>query len=578
MPAYHHPLTDQITIKGLLKRWHLLSPYPPERALVQLLLDQRGLTAKETQHRFLHPELERDLHDPYLMPDMQIALDRIKRALDANEHILVFGDYDVDGVTATAMMMDFLAQAKAKASFILPHRQKDGFGLSVSGVEQAIEQKADLVITVDNGTSAYEALELAHSQALDVIITDHHQPGLERPKATAVVNPNRKDSHYPFGGLAGVGVAYKLLQAICPMIWDIELARRSLHAWLDLVCLGTVADVAPLVDENRTLVYHGLQTIASSGRPGIQALREVSWGRDKPVDTQTIGFHLAPRLNAAGRLGEAEQALQLLMAKDPEEAKRLAMMLDETNRVRQQLNVRGQKEAQLVIESEGLLRNKILILKSPKWHKGIVGLIAGRLCETYSRPTIIFREDEQRLEGSARSIPGYDIATAIARFDDLLVSHGGHPQAAGVTVDASHYEPFRQGMQWRANSDITDDDLVPTVEIAAMLQGWRLTKGSYEEIQGLAPFGQGNREPMFGIAGAKVIDVRTMGRDDSHLKLKVEKEGEIVECVWWRMGEMFEQIKLGAMVDLAFTMELNEWQGKVSLQLKLEDVCIPPTV
>ena len=398
----------------------------PYDSLVDALLAVRSLDQADLN---VGPEV---MHDPASLCDMDSAVERIVQAIRQREKIVVFGDYDVDGVSGTAVMLDFLDAVGADGAYILPDRHVDGYGLKPPGVERAIGLGASLIITVDNGISAFEALEVARQRGVDVVVVDHHQQLDHLPDALAIVNPNRRDCTYPFKELAGVGVTFKLVQALSTEFFSPEERRRYLNSLLDLVVLGTVADVMPVLGENRVFVQRGLQILNNTPRPGLRQLKAVSGYAEKPVKTTGVGFHIGPRINVAGRLEKPDIALELIRAKSDGQAAQLADELNRLNARRQALQREGMDEAEALVSREDLARDRIVVVLG-EWKLGIVGLLAGKLCEKHMRPAVVCSDDAGGgvYVGSARSIPAYDISRGIGSCADHLVAYGGHPAAAG---------------------------------------------------------------------------------------------------------------------------------------------------
>jgi len=548
-------------------KWHLRHDGDYE-SLAEVLLANRALAPDDISNS---PDL---LHDPFGMHDMGEAVERIGRALDGGEKIVVFGDYDVDGVTSTAVLLDFLRGRGSEVEALLPDRFRDGYGLRPEAVDRAIERDARLIVTVDNGISAFEAVDRARQAAIDVVVVDHHRPLERLPDAVAVIDPNRADCPYPFKGLAAVGLAFKLVQAMSLERVPAAERRPYLNGLLDLVALGTVADMAPMVGENRLLTRHGLQVLARGARPGLKALLGVAGAGDKPVDATTIGFQLAPRLNSAGRIGSADLALDLLMTSEPAAAVGLAAELDALNRRRRELQDEGLAVAEAQVEREGLAENRILVVHGDSWHLGVVGLIAGRLAETHRRPTVALTagRGDGTYVGSARTAGDYDIGAAIFRCADHLVQFGGHAAAAGLTVTAENLPALLAQLTADADQLLPATPPEPELEIDLVLLPADISLGTVTALGRLAPFGTGNEAPIFMARDCRVNRVRAIGRDGSHLKLELTSGGVSHDAVWWREGDRAAQISVGDRLDAAFSLESNTWNGRTRAQLRLEDL------
>ena len=544
-------------------------------ALPDVILANRSLTS---EHLSDSPEI---LNDPYLMRDMDRIVERVAEAIRRGEHIVVFGDYDVDGVTSTAVLLDFFDSVGAHASFLLPDRYRDGYGIKPPGVARALKMGAQLIVTADNGISAFEAVDTANAAGVDVVVIDHHHPQADHecpqrdklPDALALVNPNRSDCDYPFKGLAAVGLAFKVVQALASEFIVESERRRYLNALLDLVALGTVADMAPMIAENRLLTRHGMQVLSRTPRPGLQALKAVARATHRSVDTTTIGFFLGPRINSAGRLSSADLALDLLRSDDHARAQRLADTLNGLNGERQTLQSDGMAQAERMVEEEGLDAQRILVVRGENWHLGVVGLIAGRLVEKFYRPALVcthFRKDGI-YTGSARTAGGYNIVEAIFRVSDLLTEFGGHADAAGFSVPADKYPEFRARLIADATERLSEDALTPQLEVDVVLKPPDISLATVEALGKLAPFGAKNESPRFVARNCRIADARAVGRG-AHLKLSVDTGANLHDAIWFRNGERVYELSVGDRVDLAFALDANTWQGRTKVQMVVEDM------
>ncbi len=547
----------------LRPQWHFLSDEPPVD-VVELLLAQRGLAGAE-RDAFLHPSLDQ-LHDPFKLPDMETAVAKLEWARTWQQSVTVFGDYDCDGVTSTVLLYSLLKQAGMQVDYHVPHRIDDGYGLTEAGVEKVHARGSRLIVTVDNGISANAAVAKANALGMEIVITDHHKQEGELPPAAAVVNPNRKDNEYPFRAIAGVGVAYKLCCALAPRILPAGDVDAFLAEALDLVTLGTVADMVPLVDENRALVAHGLSHVAATKRAGIQALIEQARAK-RELDPADIGFKLAPRINAAGRMEGADIALELLLAPDLAAARPLAEKLTGLNAKRQAETARCEELALDLAEAQA--GYDFIVVWHPEMHAGVMGLVASHIMRRFHRPTLVLRIDGDAAGGSARSIQGYDLSAAFDRHKALLDGGGGHAMAAGCHLPAANLEPLRAALVADASERLTDEMRQPLLEIAAPLKAGRLDLHFMAQLERLAPFGQGNPAPTFALLDCEVQSVRTMGRDNGHLRLSL---AHCPDAIGWGMGERAETLMPGDRVDVAFRLERNRYKGREKLQLVLEDL------
>ncbi len=522
-----------------------------------------GVGARILRRRGLDPQTERQ-HDPFLMLDMERAVERIQRAIRERERILVFGDYDADGVTSAALLRQGLADLGATVAVRLPHRVEEGYGLQIAQMREILDGPTDLLLTADNGTSALEPLELAAREGLDVIVVDHHSLTGPLPPVVALLNPHQPGCGYPFKALAAVGVAWKLLEA---------LGWRGLERGLDLVALGTVADMAQLTGENRSLVTRGLEVIRSGGRPGLEALLALPGVRPPQggVDARTLAWQLGPRINCAGRLAGAELAFRLLDGSDRREAEALATQLDALNQERRRVQDEAVAQAEHALKDAGELP-AILIFVGADWHLGVIGLIAGRLCQSWERPVLVLSRvlGNGLVKGSARSVPGLNITLAIARQRDLLVDFGGHAEAAGLTLLEEHLHEFMA----RLGEDLEErapNLPVPELCVDSAVAISELTLSLPAELEVLEPCGTGNPRPRLGLFGAKVERGFQMSQG-KHLKLWLQAEGQRAEAVWWKHGLQAERIRYGQEVDVVFELGLNHWNGRTELQLVLEDL------
>lgn len=537
-------------------------------SLLDVLLEIRGLAPADVANT---PDV---LHDPLLMRDMDRAVETIRGAVDGGRRIVVHGDYDVDGVTSTALMLDYLERLGADALPVLPHRTRDGYGLKPAGVERAVELGAGLIVAVDNGISAFDAVAEAARAGVDVVIVDHHLPHEKLPEAAAVVDPNRPDCPYPFKGLAAVGLVFKLVQAASDGTMESAERRRYLNGLLDLVALGTVADVAPMIGENRFLTRHGLRVLARGDRPGPAALRQVAKAGGREVDATAIGYILGPRLNSAGRLASADLALELLRTADRQEAVSLAEELDGLNRRRRDLQDAGVEAAFEQVESAGLAERKIVVVRGDDWHLGVIGLIAGRLAEAFGRPAAVCSgaRRDGLLVGSARTAAGYDIGEAIFRAAEYLDGYGGHAAAAGFQLEEGRFEAFRGQLEADAERSLSDEDLEAELVIDAELEASDVALDTVERLAELAPFGAANEAPRFMARNCRVESVRTVGRESEHLKLRLDAGRGVADAVWWREGARAADLQPGDRLDAAFVLEANHWNGRTRLQLRLDDL------
>ncbi|CCO08782.1 single-stranded-DNA-specific exonuclease RecJ [Desulforamulus hydrothermalis] len=560
------------------KKWRVKAPYVALRQilakelgiseiLAQLLVN-RGIYTADQGRTFLGSELDR-LFSPWLLKDMEKAVERINLARQNGESILVFGDYDVDGITGTVVLVLALRKLGCRVDYFIPHRLEEGYGLNTEALTRAVEQGFKLLVTVDCGISGAAEVAAAKQSGLDVIITDHHEPPARLPAATAVIDPKRPDCTYPFKELAGVGVALKLVQGLYERV---GLAAGEWEEYLDLVCLGTVADIVPLQGENRILVKHGLDKIAHSQRPGLQALIKVSGVKSESMGTRELGFALAPRLNAAGRMGDAALGVELLLADDPLQAAHMAEALNRGNQERQQVEAKVLAEALAMVEAEPAMADeKVLVLASANWHPGVIGIVASRLVDRFYRPVFMISLEDGKGKGSARSIPGFHLYQAMVSCQEHLEQFGGHAMAAGFSIPADKIMDFRRAVNKLADEILTDEHLTPNLDLDALVDLNELSLATVRELAQLLPFGHCNPGPVLGCRQAKVLHCREVGKNGSHLKLKVKSDQVVLDGIGFNLASYSEMLATGDSVDMAFVPSINCWNGRLSVQLEVKE-------
>src|SRR3989338_7909757 len=567
----------------MLKKWAVCPPINPSFAnqfpawnpVVLQLLANRDITEPGVIERFLKPNYAADLHDPFLFVDMEKATDLILRAIEKKESIVVYGDYDADGVSATAVMSSTIEALGGVVKAYIPFRETEGYGLNLKAVRELHGAGARLVVTVDCGTSNIKEAAALKAAGVDLIITDNHEEPLQLPDAFALINPNTKRDRYPFRYLAGSGVAYKVATAL--------VARHRQYAvtplpdgwekWLlDLVAIGTIADLMPLLDENRTMVRYGLTVLQKNKQLGIQQLAASASTAVKDLNERAVGFQIAPRLNAAGRLNHASTAYRLLITTDPAEAAKLAEELNATNQERQRLTEQITDQATALI---GEVREQpILSAVGDDWPIGIVGLIAGRLTDRHYRPALVISRRKGEIVGSGRSIEGFDITAGLRQCDQYLSRYCGHSQACGFTVkDEASLQPFLDQMASLAKSQLDVATLVPVVSIDAELKPEEITWELLAALEKFIPFGSKNQKPKFLATDISVLDVQTVGADGKHRRLTVSHlTAEPRKLIGFYFGEWNERLKPGDRIDIIFEVDVNEWKGNRELQLKIVDL------
>jgi len=540
--------------------------------LVAKLLISRGLVSADQVKRFLSPSLE-DLGDPFAMADMVTAVDRLQEAVSSGRHLMIYGDYDVDGITGSALLYRILSEFTPHISCYLPNRAREGYGISTAGIDEARRRGTELIVSVDCGITAHSEVSYAKELGIECIITDHHETRDGLPPAAAVLNPKRPDCPYPYKELSGVGVAYKLLQAF--FIRN-SLPLSQLEEHLDLVALGTIADIVPLTGENRILAKFGLERLRLSTKPGLQALLEVSGLQGRPLESSHIVFILGPRLNAAGRMGDAHSSLTLLTTEDPRRAQEIAVQLEAENRRRKEVDDRILSQAvELVGEKVDLNEERVIVLASEEWHQGVIGIVASRLVERFYRPAILISLDGGLGKGSARSIPAFHLHQALRDCSHLLVGYGGHKYAAGLVIEAGCIPDFRCHINRLAREKMTNEDLVPSQSLDAEVELDVLDFPLAQSFSAFAPFGPGNRHPVLASRNLKVVG-SPYRVGNNHLKFRVKSQSggrRLYESIGFSLGDMLEEIDdPAASLDLAYVLEENEWQGRKKLQLRIKDI------
>lgn len=537
------------------------------------LLSLRGIDTFEKAKGFFRPDLSQ-IHDPFLMKDMDKATDRLAEAVRSGQKILIYGDYDVDGTTATAILYTFLKEFGVDTDFYIPHRFKEGYGINEEGIQYAIDIKADLIVSVDCGITAVEETEQAKQHGIDLIICDHHNVGDEIPDAVAVLDPKREDCNYPFDGLSGAGVGFKLLQGT---VRKLGLGDQLAFKALDLVAISIASDIVPIEDENRILMREGLKQINSKPRVGIKALLELINVEPGSITTSNIVFSIGPRINAAGRMGDATKAVQLLISDTPAEAKSRAHELESINVARRNKDSQTMEEAKAMVDAEfNLDKISSMVLHHPEWHLGVIGIVASRLVDTYGRPTIMLSTVDGKIKGSARSIDGFNIYDAFKECEDLLEQFGGHEYAAGLTIMKDNLDEFRRRIEKIAAENLTEEDFKPELSIDCDLDLSDLDMRFWKLLRQFEPFGPGNMRPVFVSKNVRVVGVPTIvGK--GHLKMKVAQNGSgTFDVIGFNMHEYLPVIRNSGdqKMDIAYSLEENSWNGRRTLQIRLRDVQI----
>ena len=531
------------------------------------LLVQRGISNFQLAKQFFRPDLQQ-LHDPFVMQDMDKAIARVELAIEQGHKILVYGDYDVDGTTSVAMMYIFLQQLSTKVSYYIPDRYKEGYGVSFQGIDYAHENNFSLIISLDCGIKAIDKIEYAKKKGIDFIICDHHRPGKKIPKAVAVLDPKRIDCDYPYKELSGCGVGFKLIQAYCIKN---EIPFDKIYHLLDLLVVSIAADIVPITGENRILAYYGLQQINDNARPGLKALIEQSNRKKDELLINDIVFGIAPRINAAGRIDHANKAVELLVETDFQQAKKLSQTIETNNLTRKELDQFITTEALSQVKPE----KKSTVVFNENWHKGVIGIVASRIIENFYKPTIVLTESNGFLVGSARSVVGFDIYEAIDQCSHLLDRFGGHKYAAGLSLKKENLNEFVQLFEKVVKERISSEQLTPEIVIDRELAFNQIDLKTYRIIKQMEPFGPGNNRPTF--VTTNVFDSgfgKLIGKENNHLKLhlKNEKSNNSIDAIGFGMFDKKDLIEDKKCFDVCYNLDLNQWNGNANLQLRLKDM------
>lgn len=561
------------------KRW-LKRAEPPQEQVEQLsqainvnfclsaILIQRGIEDFDTARKFFRPELSH-LHDPFLMQDMEAAVARLRKAIEENERIMIYGDYDVDGTTAVSLVYNYLQKFYTNCEVYIPDRYAEGYGVSLAGIEWAEQSKCGLIIALDCGIKSSELVNIAKLKGIDFVICDHHLPDDNIPQAVAVLDPKRKDCHYPFKELSGCGIGFKLMQAYAQRFRD----EQEVFQYLDLVAVSIASDIVPIVDENRVLTHFGLKKLNEDPGPGLKALKDIAVIKND-LDVSGIVFTLGPRINAAGRVAHARGAVELLTAKTVEEASALAEKINVKNDLRKQFDSDITEEAIAMIEGDLTLRSaKSTVLFKNTWHKGVIGIVAARCVERYYRPTVILTESNNKITGSARSVVGFDLYNAILECSDLLEKFGGHKYAAGLTLDVQNLELFQRRFEEVVSSKITEDMLTPMIDIDMPLSFNVISPKFVNVLKQMAPFGPENPRPMFEANNVYVFNALSSFKD-KHIRFLAGQDSSdnVFPVVGFDMIEHYDRLSKRDMFKMAFTVEENTFNGTTSIQLRIKDL------
>ncbi len=531
--------------------------------LAQILIN-RNIVDDSQIDIFLQPK-RNDFHDPFLMLDMEKATDRIMQAIKNKEKTIIYGDYDVDGITSITVLKKFLQERGLETDYYIPNRLEEGYGLNVDAIQEIAQKKYKLMITVDCGVSGIEEIKLANSKGIETIVTDHHEQLDELPAAYAIINPKRRDNTYPFRGLAGVGVVFKLIQAISKKL---GLDEKEYLKYLDIVCIGTISDIVPLVDENRVIAKLGLMLVECTKNIGLKEL--ISETKYKNIDSTMISFAIAPRINACGRMGKQEEALQLFLTENLEEAKEITKKLERYNSERQETEKNIFEQAIKKIETENLKELNSIVLASENWHHGVIGIVASRITEKFYKPTILICIEGDEGKGSGRSVPGFDLHQALVDSSQFLKKYGGHEMAVGLSLEKEKINDFKKYFEEISKAKNVKQ-LIPVINIDCEITKKELNKKTIEQIKLLEPFGEKNKQPLVIYKNLKITSIRALS-EGKHLKLMLKDDNEIVNAIGFNLGELSNEYLIGDKVDIVGTIETNAYNGQEQIQINLKDI------
>lgn len=535
--------------------------------LIATILVNREVVEKKDVEIFLNPT-RNDFHNPYLMPDMEQAVTRLETAIQKNEKMIIYGDYDVDGVTSITVLKKFLKErGMTNVGHYIPKRLDEGYGLNKDAIQKIYEEGYKLIVTVDCGITGMEEIAYAYSLGMEVIVTDHHEPLDEIPKAVAVIDCKRKDSEYPFKGLAGVGVVFKLTQAISQKL---GLEEKEYLKYLDIVCVGTISDIVPLVDENRVISKLGLKLIAQTRCLGLKSLLDANVGKNSVINANTVSFGIAPRINACGRIGFEQEAVKLFMTENWVEARETTEKLNQYNRTRQEIEKNIFEEAKEIIEKNHMQNDNTIVIGKEGWHHGVIGIVASKITEIYFKPTILVGFEDGIGKGSGRSVPGFDLHEALHSLGGYLEKYGGHEMAVGVTVKQEKFQEFAEKLEERAKEAHTEQ-IVPIISIDKEITPKELTIEMAESLLELEPYGTSNKTPIFLIKGLKIDSIRTLV-EGKHLKLTLQDGTNIINCIGFNLGNYADEFLLGDKVDIIGNVEINVFNNIKNIQINLKDM------
>lgn len=533
--------------------------------LLATILVNRNIVDENKIKLFLNPT-RNDFYDPFLITDMEIAVERIITAIKMQEKVTIYGDYDVDGITSITVLKSFLKDSGLEVDFYIPNRLEEGYGLNKEAVKKIADDGCSLMITVDCGISCIDEIEYAKELGIETIVTDHHEPGLEIPKAIAVIDNKRKDSTYPFRELAGVGVVFKLIQALGIKL---GLKEESYLKYLDIVCLGTISDIVPLVDENRVIAKLGLMLVSQTKNIGLRSI--INSSGYKKIDSTTISFGVAPRINACGRMGKAEEALELFLSPNINKVNELTKKLNEHNRKRQETEKEIYENVIETIKKENLNKNKTLIVTGENWHHGVIGIVSSKITDMYFKPSILLSFEEDGMgKGSGRSIPGFDLHEALSKCSDQIEKFGGHSMAIGIAIKKENLEKFKEKIEEIARENKIDE-IIPIINIDAKINLSDISKEMVESLKELEPFGEANKMPIFAFKNLRIDSIRALS-EGKHLKLTLKDNNNIINAIGFNLGYLADEYRIGDKIDVAGVLEINTFNGVDNLQINIKDI------
>ena len=556
---------DEIRNTNELERCRQIDKKFDTGMIVATILNDMHFKDDKEIEKFLKPK-RTDFYNPFFMPDMEKAVSRITKALKNNENITIFGDYDADGITSTTILKRFFHDINKECNVYIPNRLNEGYGLNKNAIKKLSEDGTNLIITVDCGITAIEETKYAKELGIDIVITDHHESGEEIPDAEAVVDCKRKDNKYPFRELAGCGVAFKLTQALCK---NLELNENQALKYLDIACVGTISDVVPLVDENRVIVKLGMLLLKQTKNLGLKQI--INNAHFKEFNSMSVAFGITPRINACGRLGHQDEALELFTTDNQEKATELAKKMDEYNIQRQLEEKRIYDEAITLLQEEAQTNGitNCIVLGHENWNPGVIGIVSSRITEKFYKPSILVCFDKDIAKGSGRSIEGFDLHKALMKCDKYLTNYGGHSLAAGLSLNTKDFEKFKNMINEYAEKNIKDEDLIPTINIDLKLEDSQLNIEDVEELKLLEPFGQSNEEPIFMITNLKVVSIKTLS-DGKHLKLYLKNQNYL-DAIGFNLGERANELKIGDTIDIVGNLNINDFNNTKKVQMLLKD-------